>query len=134
MVDWASLRQVVSTELNKNLAGAEDWKAITYRQKAEETYDTSTGTITPGADVDYSLNALVYTFGFTKTMAGDRQTDDITPIAVDRKCLFAAVDLPIVPKIGDQVIIDGDVWRVIGMNKDPGIMHRNLHIRPLIHT
>lgn len=132
MVDWASLKQTVSQELNKNLAGADDWKAITYRRRAVESYDPTTGTITPGADTDYTLNALVYTFPMTSTRAGDRQRDDLTVLNIDRKCLFAALDLPIEPRVGDYVIMDGETWRVIGLNKDPGILHRNLHIRPLI--
>jgi len=134
MVDWATLKQTVSDALNENLAGADDWKAITYRQRGEETYNPTTQKVTPGTDVDHSLNALIYTFSFTRTSASDKQSDDVIPIAIDRKCLFASLDLPVDPKVGDYLIIDGATWRVIGLNKDPGILHRNLHIRPLIGT
>ena len=134
MVDWAGLKKTVSDALNTNLAGADDWKEITYRQRAEESYDTATGTITPGADQDYILNALIYTFSFTRTSASDKVADDVIPIAIDRKCLFASLDLPIEPRIGDYILFGGETWRIIGLNKDPGILHRNLHIRPLIHA
>lgn len=134
MVDWPGLAKTVSQELNKNLAGAEDWKPITYRIRAEETYDTATGQITPGADTDYTLNALIYTFSFTATAASDRERDDKEVLNIDRKCLFAALDLPVTPRIGDYIIIAGETWRVIGLNKDPGILHQNLHIRPIIQA
>ena len=132
MADYAKLAQDLLQSKFPLFGGFRRYTEYQSMQTPE--YDVSDGSVDKGTPTKYYLWIILGGFSFTKNQSTIKQ-NDITPVlGNDRSALFPALDLAVVPKIGDQMIVDLITYRVIGLNADPAPAHRNLHIRPIDET
>lgn len=117
---------------NWSLGDGYTQKSVTYRQKANVGYDASDGTITDGGDQDFpGLLVMIASYSATANQSGNMEVTDEVVLKIDRKIVFPALDLPVDPKVNDQIIHGSILYRVIGTQSDPGPTVRILHCRPI---
>jgi hypothetical protein len=106
-------------------------KLCTYKDVADPIHDPSTDEVTPVTNSSTQIYIIFDEFNFTLTQAAIMQGDESNIISVDRKAIFPALDLPVVPKVHDLIVEGSTTWRVMGLSRDPKPAHHELHVRPI---
>lgn len=83
---------------------AERGKPMTLRRLEPATYSAATGTVT-ATQTDHAIAAVVEDYGGHQIQGLVRQGD--------RRVLLAADGLAIVPRPGDQIVLDGEVFTAV---------------------
>lgn len=101
----------------------------TYYATSSSTY--SSGIATPVSAVGVNVLAILDEFNLTATSAPRGGRDDSAVEQFDKKVIIAAMDLPTVPTVGDEITDDlYRKWRVKGITVDPSGSIYELHVRP----
>lgn len=102
-------------------------RAVVYQSYPAASYNAETGLVTMGEPATQSLYGI-----FTKAGRSLVEFEDNDPtLNIQSSVIFPALDLTVIPKIGD-VILDGTVkWVVISLDSDPGPAHYSLLCRAI---
>lgn len=130
MANLKDLAQVL-TQYHMNRTAGDFMTRVTYKSKGVAGYDTETGQVIPGNDQEFSVPALISAFSSTPTGYADTQRDDDPVLSIDRKILIAGLNLPVIPKIGDQIVAPTSLYRVVEVSSDPATAAWKLHVRKL---
>jgi len=105
-------------------------KACVYQSMLESSY--TAGNVTKPIDASYSLDVVFDALGGGSLQKYQQMLNDGSTIrAIDRVAIFPALNLPVVPKIGD-LIVDPSLteWEVKAVSEDPVNAHYELWVRP----
>lgn len=102
-------------------------RAVTLRQFASGTYDPSTRIETPGAATDTSVAGA-------QRAVNVNEIDGVQVLGGDQKVLVAAAGLSVVPALGDHIVIDAEVKRIVKIRPYPQgetVIAWDLYVRAL---
>jgi hypothetical protein len=103
---------------------------VNYRVMPTAAYDPADGSVDAAPTMEFVVYGLLMTFGSITGAGKTRQIDDRVPLNIDREFIVAAADMPVEPNIGDQILADGKLWRVLAINPDPKPATYSMHVRP----
>lgn len=102
-------------------------RTVTLRTFAAGSYNDATRIETPGAATDTPVA------GAQRAVSAE-ETDGVEVLGGDQKILVATAGLSVVPKIGDHVVIDSDVKRIVKIRPYPQgetVIAWDLYVRAL---
>jgi len=96
---------------------------VTYRSKSSgsATYNTTTGAVSESY-TSYSVAGLLVRYQ-------SQEIDNVVIQPTDQKLLVPALDLAVVPKLNDVVVIGSVNWQVMNFSKDPAAAMYIIQIR-----
>lgn len=106
-------------------------RPVTYKEMGSAAYTVATGVVEEVVQSSNFLEVVWLTSPFAKLETESFKPDDINLLSIDQIALFPALDLPVKPKIGDQIVDEFNVtWIVMAVSTDPAGAHYQLHSRP----